>query len=298
VIWFSGAVTITLINVFTAQTADIGRRGASFSLLFMAYPLGAVIGGATVGQLVEWYGYAPMFVVLGAIWIVLPLIGVMGLNDLRASQPRSTAQDGGGPPLAWSFQRLLLAALLSALAINVSRLGTSLSMQTHGFSAGAVASTAVVSGIIAAPISLLIGMLSDRLSRRRVLIGGYLLAAGGALLLVVSGELWHFWVAATLLFVAWCVNASVTSALAAEVLDPPALGRGIPRLNAMDSLASIGGFAGAGYVMDTLGASGLYLIAVGLAVLAAPLAVKIPRRTSQPQPYHASVDVRVEHSPN
>jgi AAHS family 4-hydroxybenzoate transporter-like MFS transporter len=278
-IWFSGGVTITLVNVFTGLLADDGSRGASFSFLFMAYPLGAVVGGAAVGQLVAWQGYTPMFVALACFWVALPLIGLFGLGSLRPGvSPREAKQADPAPAFEWSFKRLLLAALFSALAINVSRLGTSLSMQALGFSAGAVASTAVVNGIVAAPISLLIGALSDRLGYRRVLFAGYTLGIGGALLLRSATQLWQFCLAATLLFVAWCVNGSVTSALAADTLPQAALGRGLPRLNATDSLASILGFALAGYLMDTLGGSGLYLIAVGLAVLAAPLLPNPARR--------------------
>lgn len=288
-IWFSGAVTITLVNVFTGQLAADSRQGASFSLLFMAYPIGALIGGAVVGQLIAWRGYAPMFLVLAAVWAALPLIGLLGLGGLRGgAAPRVAETAAAAPALAWTFRRLLLAALFSALAINVSRLGTSLSMQALGFSAGAVASTAVVSGIIAAPVSLLIGTLSDRLGHRRVLLGGYALAVGGTLLLLGAAQLWQFWVAATLLFVAWCVNASVTSALATRMLAPDALSRGLPRLNAMDSLASIVGFAGAGYVVDALGASGLYLIAVGFALAAMPLLVALPQRSAMPSRAGAS----------
>lgn len=275
-IWFSGAVTITLVNVFTGLITQGGQRGASFSLLFMAYPLGAVVGGAAVGQLVAWQGYAPMFVVLAVLWAALPLIGLFGLHGLGAEQSSGNSeQQASVAPLGRAFGRVLLAALFSALAINVSRLGTSLSMQALGFSASAVASTAVVSGILAAPISLLIGTLSDKLGHRRVLGAVYALAMSGALLLVVATQLWQFSVAATLLFVAWCVNSSVTSALATETLSPAALGRAIPRLNTMDSLASIVGFACAGYVMDTFGASSLYFIAVALAVLAAPFIIHI-----------------------
>jgi MFS family permease len=271
-IWFSGAVTITLVNVFTGLLSDGGSRGASFSFLFMAYPLGAVVGGAAVGQLVSWQGYAFMFAALAFFWAALPLIGLFGLGSLHpGASPRLAKQADTAPAFEWAFKRLLLATLFSALAINVSRLGTSLSMQALGFSAAALASTAVVSGIVAAPIGLLIGVLSDRLGYRRVLIGGYALAVSGTLLLIGAAQLWHFWLAATLLFVAWCVNASVTSALAADTLPQAALGRGLPRLNAMDSLANIMGFALAGYVMDTLGGSSLYLIAVGLALLAVPL---------------------------
>lgn len=285
-IWFFGAVTITLVSVFTGRVADGGRRGASFSLMFAAYPLGTDFGGAAVGQLVAWGGYAAMFGALAAVWTALPLVGLAGLKATPAAGLAPAAEvRGAGPRLGRAFSLLLAAFLGSSMAINVSRLGTSLSMEALAFSPGAIASTAVVSGLIAAPVAVLLGALSDRLGHRRVLLGGYALAVGGALLLVVATQLWHFWAAATLLFVAWCANASVSSALATELLAPEALGRGLPRLNATDSLASILGFAGAGYLVDALGATGLFLIAAGVAALAAPLlGMASPRRRTGPSP--------------
>jgi MFS family permease len=252
-IWFSGAVTISLVNVFTGLISEGGSRGASFSLMFMAYPLGAVVGGGAVSQLVASYGYPLMFTVLAGVWAALPSIGLLGLHGIRGDGPARARPEGGSAPrLGQSFQRLLLAFLLSGVAINVSRLATLLAMEGLGFSASAAASTALVSGLIAAPLTLLIGALSDRLGHRRCLIGAYALAVGGAAMLLVATQLWHFWVVATLLFVAWCVNSSAASALAASTLPPEALGHGLPRLNAMDSVASILGFAGTGFLMDTL----------------------------------------------
>jgi MFS family permease len=285
VIWFSGAVTITLVSVFTGTVAEGGHRGASFSLMFVAYPLGAVFGGAVVGQLVAWWGYGAMFGVLAVVWTALPAMGLVGLRKTAVAAPAPAP--GGripGPRLGRAFSSLLAASLAASLAINVGRLGTSLSMAALAFSPGAVASTAVVSGLITVPFALLMGALADRLGHRRVLLAGYALAVGGALLLAAATQLWHFWAAATLLFVAWCANASVSSALATDLLAPEALGRGLPRLNAMDSLASILGFAGAGYLMDVLGATVLYLIVAAVAALAVPLlGMASPRRRAVPQ---------------
>jgi MFS family permease len=262
--------------------SDNSRRGASFGLLFAAYPLGSLCGGAVVGHLIAWQGYPTMFTVLAMFWVLLPLLGVLGLRGLHIQHPVRVAQGGGDtPPLGRPFKRLLLVGLLGALGINIGRLGVSLSMQSLGFEASAVASTAAVSGLIVMPVSMLMSTLADRLGQRRVLITGYGLAVGGALVLLVATHLWQFWLAATVLFVAWCVNGAMTSALATDTLAPAALGRGLPRLNATDSLASMLGFLAAGYGMDQIGSTGLYLAATALLVLAAPLVgtVRQPKHT-------------------
>jgi hypothetical protein len=49
-------------------------------------------------------------------------------------------------------------------------------------------------------------------------------------------------------------------------------------INVTDSIASILGFAGAGYVMDTFGGPSLYLIAAVLGVTGAGVLALIPQR--------------------
>jgi MFS family permease len=270
IVWFCGAIGIPLVSVFTAMLAGGNNRGKSFTLMYLAYPLGAVFGGTTVGQLVAWQGYPLMFAVLGAVWAIFPVVGFLAVKDERISRPTLAAADpsAASPGLGFTFFLLLSAFLLSATAVSTGRLGTSLSMQALNFSPRAVASTATVSGLVTIPVALLIGALSDRLGRKRFLMLGYFLAAGGALTLSMATQLWHFWLAATLMMVAFCTNFAVASAFATDMLAPAALSRGLPWLNAMDSVASILSFAGTGYVMDTLGATPLYLTAALLAVIA------------------------------
>jgi MFS family permease len=269
-IWFGGAITIPLVGVFTALVADGDNRGKSFTMMYLAFPLGAVFGGTAVGQLVGWQGYPVMFAALAAVWAILPVIGLFGLRDERFSRPTSSESEKsvGSAPLGRTFYLLLIAFLFSATAVNVGRLGTSLSMQTFNFSASAVSSTATVSGLVAIPVTILIGALADRLGHKRLLIVGYLMAAGGALTLVTASQLWQFWLAATLMLVAFVTNMSVASAFATSILEPMALSRGLPMINAMDSVASIASFAGAGFVMDTFGATPLFFTAAGLAIVA------------------------------
>jgi MFS family permease len=269
-VWLGGAIGIPMVGVLTGKLADGGSRGKSFTLMYLAYPLGAVLGGTTVGRLVAWQGYPLMFVVLGAVWAIFPIVGLLAARGAPGPRPTSPAarEDEASTGLGRTFFVLLVAFLLSAIAVSTGRLGTSLSMQALSFSPGAVASTATVSGLATIPLALLIGALSDRLGRKRFLMLGYLLAAGGALTLSMASELWHFWLAATLMMVAFCTNFAVASALATDILAPESLSRGLPWLSAMDSLASILSFAGTGYVMDTWGETPLYLAAAGVALMA------------------------------
>jgi MFS family permease len=287
-VWLCGGITLTLLNVYTGLISDNASRGRLFSLMTLAYPLAAVVGGAIVGPLVAAGGFPLTFAVLGTLWVIQPIAGFFALRDPRFAGPAPRVPIAADhAPLGRGYLLLVLASLLSLLGISIGRLGTSLSMQSLAFAPGDLASTSTIGGLAAIPAVLLFGALSDRLGRRLCLLVSYAMAAGGAVTLALATQLWHFWLAATLLLVAWCASRSIAAALATDLLPVERLGRGLTRLNAMDSLASIVGFAGVGVALDVFGATGVYLGAAVLVVMAAQLlAPRLGRqaRATQPQP--------------
>ena len=82
IVWFAGGIGLSLLSVMTGMITDPQRRGKSFGLMSLSLPLGALAGGMTVGQLIDWSGYATMFAVLGALWIVIPL-SAWGLDPAK-----------------------------------------------------------------------------------------------------------------------------------------------------------------------------------------------------------------------
>ncbi|HWQ15195.1 MAG TPA: MFS transporter [Roseiflexaceae bacterium] len=293
-VWFCGGVTLAITSVYAGESAAGIRRGRLFSLLFLAYPLAALTGGAAVGQLTARYGYTAMFAALAAFWLIQPVVGLLGLQPRAPQRQEQQSAFAGAIPPGGTFAALLISALLASAAVNIARLGSALSMRALGFPPEAAASTVTVSGLATIPLALLIGSLSDRIGRRRALALSYALTAAGAGTLLAATQLWQFQLAATLVLAAWCANRAVASAFTADVLPSQALGRAIPRLNATDSLASIAGFAATGYVMDALGPSYLYAAGVALALAAATALSRIGRHTLPPlsgQPVPALVPV-------
>lgn len=284
-VWLCGGITLTLLNVYIGLTADDASRGRLFSLMTVAYPLAAVLGGAIAGPLVATYGFSAAFVVLGLTWLLQPLAGFFALSDARFAgpAPRVSASTSGAP-LGRSYVLLVVSSLLALLGISIGRLGTSLSMLSLGFAPGEIARISTIGGLAAIPAVLVFGALADRLGRRACLLLSYALAAGGVATLALASQLWQFGLAAALLLVAWCASRSIAAALATDVLPAAGLGRGLTRLNAMDSLASIVGFAGVGVALDAFGATSVYLAAAVLVVAGAQLiAPRIGRRASAAQ---------------
>lgn len=271
-VWFCAGIGTALVSVFISLHADNQHRGKSFSLMFLARPLGSVLGGLTAGQLVAWQGYPLLFVVLGAVWAGWPVVALIAVEYKSAARPIRSVEiikevRPAQPGLA--FHLLLLAAFLSTTVVYFGRLGTSLSMQLLNFSPQVVANTAAAGALVTIPITPVIGTLSDRLGRKIVLILCYLLAAAGVLTLSLATESWHFGLATVFLLVTNSANGSAAAALATDLLDRKTLSRSLPWLNGVTWFGGVAGFAGAGYIIDNLGAATLYYVAVGLSLLAA-----------------------------
>jgi MFS family permease len=254
-LWFCGGVIAALIAVLTGLNTETMNRGTVFGRMYLAMPLGALIGGATIGRLVDWQGYPFMFGVLSALWIFMTIITLSGIKvpeRVKAIQTTSTANDhvAASTPV---FSALLAAALLSSTSLFVGRLGTSLTMQSLNFSAGAVTEASAIGALIVIPLVPVVGLLSDRLGRWGLLSLCYGLGAVGILSLGVSVQIWHFWIAAACLSISTHNGGAIAAALATDLLGQEALNKGLPKLHAMSWIGGIVGFAMTGYLLEAVG---------------------------------------------
>jgi MFS family permease len=287
VVWFTGGVGLSLVNVFIGLHAGEGSRGRWFSLMALANPLGAVVGGLAVGWMVAWKGYPLMFTMLGLVYAVWPLVGSWKVQDKPVTQvARLEAAQLAVPRSNRSYHRLILAVLLSAMTVSIVRIGLSLSMKAGGFSPAAISSANVVGGLVTIPVVLGFGALSDRLGRRLLLALGYLMAALSGVSLVMAVQLWQFWIVAAAVLIARTIGGSLASALATDILPRQSLGRSLPVLGTMAWASGVLGFAGSGYAIETVGAGNLYLIATLLSLVAAGLVGMLPGRrpVAAPEP--------------
>lgn len=273
ILWFSGGLVLALVNVFTSSQSGEGKRGRSFSLISLAYPIGALLGGSLIGRVVAWHGYPLMFAVLGVIWVGLPLLGLLiedKASTSSSSNPSSAAQAAG--TLGPVFVTLLGITLLSGIAISAGRLSTTMAMKGLGYEAAAVSTATMVSGLVAIPVTMMIGTLSDRLGRERLLALVLALMGMGVLTLALASSLWHFCLAASLIMIALCASGAVSSALATDRLDASTLNRALPLLKAVHSAAGMISFIGTGFLLDTVGLGVLYAL-IGVLVVGAILLV-------------------------
>jgi MFS family permease len=272
VLWFSGGIGNALVNIYTGLYAGKEERGRWFSLIALTAPLGALLGGVLVGRLVDGQGYPFMFAMLTFVWAVWPILAFLKVEDrqVKVKKPEEAGE-------SWRMTMrerlplllLLLAILFSMLTINAGRLGFPLVMRLLDYSPGSISTAMALGGLVTLPFAYFLGLLSDRLGRKNILILGYVFAAGGVLLLLAANQTWHFWSAAALLLIAMTVNGSVASAFATDLLTPEVLVRVLPLFTAVGSAAGILGFAAGGYLIESIGFTGLFLGAAALAFTAA-----------------------------
>lgn len=267
--WLGAGVASTLVQVMASLATDSGRRGRAFGLLALAPPLGAVIGASLLGALVARGGYGWAFdggslLVLGAALVLAtgrahelaqPPTSRVTTQSERAETGRAAAEIG-----------VLLSALLASTGLFFGRLVTPVLMRALSFDPQAIAAAAAIGGLVTVPCVPLIGALSDRLGRRVVLVGTYLLSAVAALVLAWADQLWQFSLAASLLSLSFAAGGSVAAALASDLLPPARLPPMLGRLSALTWIAAVIAFAGGGTLLGDIAPP---LLCLGAALLGA-----------------------------
>jgi DHA1 family tetracycline resistance protein-like MFS transporter len=125
-------------------------------------------------------------------------------------------------------------------------------MNNLGFAATAITSTGVIGGLAMLPFPLILGWLSDRLGRKRMMVICYASYALCMAMYALSKSLWHFWVASTLFGIGFISN-SVGTAFVTDLVEPKVLGRGVSLFQGIGWIGNVIGLAVAGYAFQNLG---------------------------------------------
>jgi len=70
---FLGGIGVALVNIFVGLFAEKAKRGKIFGIIAMTSSLGALIGGATTGFLVDRWGFSFMFLAVSIFCMLWPL---------------------------------------------------------------------------------------------------------------------------------------------------------------------------------------------------------------------------------
>ena len=284
ILWFLGGMGITLTMILIGLFTDKTNRGKYFGLLSMYGPLSLIVGGLTSGPIADRWGYPFMFVVLSLLWSTLPFI-VFFLEDkvVVKAQPDKISDIKKERGLGVMFFISFLASILALICYFIGRLGVSLTMNNMNFAATAISNTGTIAGVVALPIPPLIGWLSDRIGRKRLLAVFYLTASIGMLILTVSASLWQFYVAFSLISVLPGVNKAVGTALVTDLVQQDSVGRGISLFSGSQWISGIIGFAFTGYAIQYLGIKTTLTMGVLLPMTAVILltSIRLPAKVEE-----------------
>jgi MFS family permease len=271
--WLPGGVVVAALNSILGLSAGQHERGRVFGWVALATGVGGLIGGLTGGPIAEQWGFPVLFIIMTAI-VGLMLLISLTIRDVETTpQAALKAQAASGnttvkQAAVGSLVYMLLAAnFFARLGPTASDLGRPLVMLHLNMNAVDVSSAIAFSSAVTLPLPLILGWLSDRVGRKRLLIVFYGLAAVGILLLRSASLPWHFWLSAALVNT---INSSggVGQAYIADLSDASSIGRSLSLFTSSQFIASMIGLGGAGYVMQGIGIENTLLLGVSSLVIA------------------------------
>lgn len=282
--WFLAGMHMALVNVLVGLQAEEKKRGQVFGTLGFVMGLGPILSGFLFGPIMDAYGMQALLVislVTSILWTVISLF----YKDVPRPVAAASKPERSRAPLGWTFALLFGASMLGWFTINGGKLGISILMNDLGYSAGSISTTAGVASLAALAMPLLMGWLSDRTGRKRLILGLNLLGMAGLVILSQVYSLAGFWAASALLSLYSCFSG-LTNALVTDLVPRQALGLGLSLITNASNIAGIISSVGLGLAFSSLGPGTTFLAALTLPVVAALLValVKEPRRPAAERP--------------
>jgi MFS family permease len=274
-------------DALVADSIDEKRRGLAFGLHRAGDTAGAMVGLLiALGVVYALQGadltlQRPTFQTLVLISIVPAVLAVLVLIVGARNVPVTSQRDRPRLSLAGfdpRFKRFLIVMVLFTLG-NSSDAFLVLRAQSLGLSVAGVMGVLVLFNLVYALISTPAGALSDRIGRRKVIVGGWLAYAAIYLGFGLAGAAWQIWALFALYGIYYGLAEGAGKALVADVVAPEQRGTAYGVYNAAIGLAAfpasliagllwqgVAGWAGFGPAAPFLFGAGMALLAAGLLV--------------------------------
>jgi MFS family permease len=264
--WLLGGACIGIVGAIVGAQADAGHRGRLFGVLGIMIPLGSLVGGLTFGRMVDAWGYPGMSTAVAAFCLIVPAAALLLVREDTAApvgpEKAPAKVPSGAQWISGTLLLLLCAEILAMIATGVGNMGRSISMHERAFSNGAITTTTAVGGIVSLPIPFVMGWLSDRLGRRKIMNATFLAGTAGVVLLLISRSLWHFCAVAAFMSLN-SVSMTVGPAYVADIVKKERRGTGVALLQCSAWIGMIIGYVYSGIAFQRFG------MVVGLASAAA-----------------------------
>ena len=283
-----GVSTLTVPVMVTVSRWFVKRRGLMIGIVQAGMGLGGFVFAPLAGWLIVSYGWRSAYNILG----IITLVGLVSGGLFLSRDPREKGQlpDGEGATTVTAEKLLqpsvqtagftlrdairthsfwMIAGLYSVFGFCRSTFTAHLAahVQDSGFSLadGANVLAVVVGASVFGRIGL--GRVADIIGNRRGFIISFGTTALALLWLLVSRELWMFFVFAFVYGVAWGNQAVLRFAIASEYFGLASLGLIMGILGVGESVAATLGSFMAGYIYDVFGSYNV-MFCVGIGVSA------------------------------
>lgn len=278
-------------DALVADSIDAKRRGLAFGLHRAGDTAGAMFGLLiALGVVYALQGadltlQRPTFQTIVLISIVPAVLAVLVLVVGAKNVPVTSQRDRPRLSLAGfdpRFKRFLIVMVLFTLG-NSSDAFLVLRAQSLGLSVAGVMGVLVLFNLVYALVSTPAGALSDRIGRRKVIVGGWLAYAAIYLGFGLAGAAWQIWALFALYGIYYGLAEGAGKALVADVVAPAQRGTAYGVYNAAIGLAAfpasllagllwqgVAGWAGFGPAAPFLFGAGMALLAVVLLLVWLP----------------------------
>jgi MFS family permease len=272
-------------DALVADSVNNRQRGLAFGLHRAADTGGAVVG-IILALVVVWVAQAgniqlsrDTFQKVVLISLVPAFLAVVALAILAQDVPVTKQRQ----PPKFAFRGLGKQFVIFMIIVSIFDLGNSsdaflvLRAQDRGVSVLGVLSMLVIFNLVYTLTSIPFGSLSDRIGRRKIIAGGWLLYALVYLGFAMAGRPWHLWILYALYGLYYGLTYGTSKAMVADIVPAELYGTAYGTYNAVLGILDFPASLIAGILWQGLGrwngfgASAPFLFGGGLALLAALL---------------------------
>jgi MFS family permease len=279
---FCFGMCTNMILIMTGLLAEASSRGRRFGVLTFVSSLSLLITGLLWGPIADRWGFPALLVIDAIICATCVILGLFFTEPplaRTATAGPAGQRSGQRGSLGMNYTRLLAATLFATIATFGAGFGRSVAMSQLGYSATAVGLTTAIGGAISLPVPLVLGGLSDRIGRKRLLILCYATGLAALPAIGFASTAWGFWGASVLLGV-MSTCQPLQQALATDMLPRDIVGRGLALLGSAQALSILTSSLLVGAAFQGLGARTTFLLwtIAPLVAIALLSQVREPRR--------------------
>jgi len=279
---FCFGMCTNMIVIMTGLLSEASSRGRRFGVLTFVSSVSLLITGLLWGPIADSWGFPTLLAIDAIICAACAILGIFFTEPpLVRTAPAGPAgpRSGQGSSLGMNYTRLLAATLFATIATFGAGFGRSVAMSQLGYSATAVGLTTAIGGAISLPVPLVLGGLSDRIGRKRLLILCYAVGLAALPAIGFASTAWGFWGASVLLGI-MSTCQPLQQALATDMLPRNLVGRGLALLGSAQALSILTSSLVIGAAFQGLGTRTTFLLwtIAPLAAIALLSQVREPRR--------------------